>query len=221
MEFPFASGRNDKTPDPEDLLRFFRRYADSYKNDVATLELKLMAGGTSHDRYFRPYPVDNRQQLHWILSYMEKHYGDIRELEREIVPINAEFSRIRKRYHDTYYLTLAGIFRRLVPYCKGTIPPGGTPAGYSNPLEFEAWIIRRDYLEALKNEIEPEVEIGAEVTRLLECDESFISLIPYAKEKQGYSPRDLYYAPDEIWWRHLVKKFGQPAGLAEIPMYLD
>jgi len=220
MNLPQCFRNENDAQDPADLIRLFHQYRDSYGKDIAVLEEKLRAG-LRPQRYFRPFPVDNRQHLCWILAYLKKQSVDTGNLESEMAVADEEFFRIRETFHDTYFITLGKMLQVFISVYVPSSGCSNIPCGYKNPVQFETRIRERDYIEAIKNEIEPEVEISNELARLDECDKRFIWNIPASVKNQTYCPLDLYYAPREIWWRHLVEKYGKPTGFREAMMYFD
>lgn len=200
------SGERSSPADNDDLVRRFHYLARSYTLDVDDLEAKLLDEAKFKGRSYRPFPVDNRQEIRWILDSLKKRLYDTSPLEQEIAPVEAEFFRIRRNHSAAYTGRLHGLFRWWVLH--GYYPDSG-----KNRLAgFEDTIRKRDYFEAVKNELLPVVDIKKELERLETKDRIFRSSIPECIRKQTYSPLDLWYAPPEIWWRHLEEKYGKPFG---------
>jgi hypothetical protein len=195
----------------EDVVRLFYIYSESYKKDVDDLEEKMLREGKFKGRAYRPFPLDNRQQMYWIIQYLKTQNYDVSPLEYFIAPYETEFFRIRQKYQLSYLRMIRSLFRFFIFHSY--FPEGGK----NHPTAFEYAIRERDIIEAMKNELMPVIELRKELEWLKRKDENFIRIIPESVKKQTYFPMDLMYAPKQIWWRHLEDKYGKPTGFADIP----
>jgi hypothetical protein len=183
----------------ETIPKFFTYY----KNRLSELKEKLGKRRPDGEYLIFKYPCYPRNEINWMFEYLEKKGFDVSDLRNQLSGIDNDFISIRQEKIDLYIDHLLYIFRHLIgdtSYIDDIT---------SDPSFFEIFLLDRDYIEAIRLELESLIDISQDLEKLTQLDAKVQSIIPKMIATGTYGPFDHFYAPPDIWWRHLEDKYGK------------
>ena len=187
----------------EKLFHFFLELIDTYEHAIGDLEKRLKKENNKPPSSIYE-PVVNRLYIEWLLEFLKKNRTDLLEAEKKIKSIDKKFSSIRETWKNEYINQMLELFRENIKIYNPE------DALLDSDL-FELNIRIRNHIEAMKIELELLSNIEYEINEIKQKDGIFIGIIPETIHRKTYLPNDLPYSPPDIWWRHLVEKYGEPA----------
>jgi DNA repair exonuclease SbcCD ATPase subunit len=192
-----------RKPSDKEIINFFFEALPRYEKSIDCFEDRL------NQLRNRPpaciySPVIIRQFRRWELNYLKKRGNDIKALEKAIAPLDARFRAVRKAHEKEYLHQMLESFRELIQDYHPEFV-------LKDRYYFENFLERTDDIEAIRAELNSFMDINKELEEIQKKLELFTVYLPDTIKKTTYSPDDYIEAPTEIWWRHLVEKYGEPA----------
>lgn len=169
---------------------------DHYRMCIADLKENLGRRDLQGNYCYVRFPCHIRQYLAWDLNYLRSRGYDTEEYENRISVLDRELREFREDHLPLYTHQMLAVFRSKL---YNPLMEHAADGQYF----FERFIADRDYIEALRTELEPLADISADIEYLEHLDANVRKLVP-GTVRTGNSIRpDSPGAPADLWWKHL------------------